>query len=38
MTIRIRKIFKNMTLRKRQTFKKRLNTERIKKSENILFK
>jgi hypothetical protein len=33
MTIRIRQILKNMTIRKSQTFKKRLNRERIKKYE-----
>jgi hypothetical protein len=38
MTIRIRQIFKNMTVRKIQIFKKRLNREKIKKSEKILFK
>jgi len=37
MTIRIRQIFKNMTVRKKTNIKKRLNRE-IKKNEKILFK
>jgi hypothetical protein len=38
MTVRIRQIFKNMTVRKKTNIQKRLNRERIKKFEKILFK